>query len=600
MRKNSSYFCVVNALIVVTIVGGLANAEPISLGVLNFNSAGKVTSEEVTIITERLRTELVKMNRFVLVERSKMDEILKEQGFQSGSCTDSECLVEFGKILGVKWMITGTVGKLGQTYTIDTRIVDVETAAILYSTSDNLKGEIDEILGIMQEVARKIGSIGSPSEAITLPSVQAIKERRIEIDSNPAGATLYINGEDYGVAPVISVLKDGIYKILLSLPGYVDWQREITIDKDIRLTPFLSPLPATFDGIVIDKFQNELANVSLTLINPATGNIDAQTITDDSGQFSISSVIPRDYYLEFERQGYKSKKLLVAIKTGRNTVQELLSLEGKEGDNISPRIYHSVPNYIERHSPYIVKAVVQENYMIKKVRLHFWDNFMQTLQEIEMKPDAQKPSLYSATIPAEKVVSKELRYFIAAWDEAGNPPAYYGSQAKPVIVKLLPRGFKDKTHISAAYCYGSFGILEKGTGAISPECRGLFLEGFCTDWLSIKVGAYDIIGDYYGSGTYNLEFYSLTGKLSLPIGKGAVRLYVEGGNTLGSGRYKKTEIKYKSEIIRRVDATAGGGVEVIVIPVRLGIHAQFLQMGWNSGYQLRRGVLIVLNAGLVL
>jgi curli biogenesis system outer membrane secretion channel CsgG len=54
-------------------------------------------NESITM-TDRLRNELVNSGAFTVIERSKMDEILQEQGLQQTGCTSDECAVEIGKL----------------------------------------------------------------------------------------------------------------------------------------------------------------------------------------------------------------------------------------------------------------------------------------------------------------------------------------------------------------------------------------------------------------------------------------------------------------------------------------------------------------------
>ena len=67
-----------------------------------------------------------------LVERNMVDEILTEQGFQQSGCTSDECAVEVG-ITWCQYMVSGAIGKLGDTYTIDAKIVSIETGATMSS-----------------------------------------------------------------------------------------------------------------------------------------------------------------------------------------------------------------------------------------------------------------------------------------------------------------------------------------------------------------------------------------------------------------------------------------------------------------------------------
>jgi curli biogenesis system outer membrane secretion channel CsgG len=65
-------------------------------------------------IAATLATDLLNTGKFRVMERSQMESILKEQGFQkSGACDGSECAVEVGKLLSVDHMVVGTVAKVG-------------------------------------------------------------------------------------------------------------------------------------------------------------------------------------------------------------------------------------------------------------------------------------------------------------------------------------------------------------------------------------------------------------------------------------------------------------------------------------------------------
>ena len=47
-----------------------------------------------------------------------MNDILKEQGFQQTGCTDASCAVQAGQLLNVKYMIIGSVDRVGNIYSI--------------------------------------------------------------------------------------------------------------------------------------------------------------------------------------------------------------------------------------------------------------------------------------------------------------------------------------------------------------------------------------------------------------------------------------------------------------------------------------------------
>ena len=75
-----------------------------------------------------------------------MDKIFDEFKIQSTGCTDISCAIEFGKILSVEKIIIGEVGLVGQTYTLNASIVDVETAKVTAAAEYKHTGAIDNLL----------------------------------------------------------------------------------------------------------------------------------------------------------------------------------------------------------------------------------------------------------------------------------------------------------------------------------------------------------------------------------------------------------------------------------------------------------------------
>ena len=89
---------------------------PMAVAILDLEGRG-ISEMEAQTLTDRMRSELVNTGAVTIVERSQMQEILEEQGFQQTGCTSDECAVEVGKLLGVQNMITGSIGKIGTSYT---------------------------------------------------------------------------------------------------------------------------------------------------------------------------------------------------------------------------------------------------------------------------------------------------------------------------------------------------------------------------------------------------------------------------------------------------------------------------------------------------
>lgn len=116
------------------------SAERMQIAVLDLQP--KDVSKIMTgAITDIIRAEMVKTGLFVVVERGQMNEILKEQSLQMTGCTDSSCAVQIGKLLSAKKILVGEVNKIGSSFMITVRIVDVEKGVSEFAATETAKSE---------------------------------------------------------------------------------------------------------------------------------------------------------------------------------------------------------------------------------------------------------------------------------------------------------------------------------------------------------------------------------------------------------------------------------------------------------------------------
>ena len=122
-----------------TIIGQLP------IAVIDFDGKG-ISQQESSALTDRLRSELIEGGFFKVVERGMMEEVMKEQGFQQSGCTSDECIVEVGRMIGVERMVGGSISKVGDLFSVNAKIVSVETGEIFNSITFDLNGEIELLL----------------------------------------------------------------------------------------------------------------------------------------------------------------------------------------------------------------------------------------------------------------------------------------------------------------------------------------------------------------------------------------------------------------------------------------------------------------------
>ena len=141
----------------------LAQSSPAkrNVAVQEFQAVG-ASAGEATAITDRLREEIVRAGKMVMVDRAKMSEILSAQADAQASCTGpaAQCAIKIGKILGVRLIISGKVIKFGQdAWQVSATLVDVETAQTLKAETVRYRGDVMALSDkAMPELAAKLGS----------------------------------------------------------------------------------------------------------------------------------------------------------------------------------------------------------------------------------------------------------------------------------------------------------------------------------------------------------------------------------------------------------------------------------------------------------
>ena len=116
-----------------------------TIAVVDFDGKG-VSVIEASALTDRFASELFNLGVYRLIERERVGEILEEQGFQQSGCTTAECAVEVGKMLGTELIITGSISKVGNVFSVSARIVNVETGEIETTGVYDHMGNIGELL----------------------------------------------------------------------------------------------------------------------------------------------------------------------------------------------------------------------------------------------------------------------------------------------------------------------------------------------------------------------------------------------------------------------------------------------------------------------
>lgn len=161
------------------------------IAVIPFDSQLVGTLNLGRIIGEMFTTALVRLGSFDVVERNKIETIVQELKFQQGGMVDPSTAIAMGKLLGVDYILTGTVTEFGireekkggllgffknifgggakkvsiARIKFDFRIIDVATGKIFFAdTGEGEEKQSSFSIGVGTDLNKWIGGVGTETK----------------------------------------------------------------------------------------------------------------------------------------------------------------------------------------------------------------------------------------------------------------------------------------------------------------------------------------------------------------------------------------------------------------------------------------------------
>jgi hypothetical protein len=188
------------------------------IAVWRFDALG-IDSEIVQRLETLFRMELDRLDR---VPQPTRRDIERSVTTAEQNCTGEEkCLTSIGKRLGVEYVVTGTVGSLGDNYVLNIKVVDVSTGKSQRIQSDPLRGSPDELIE------------GVRVAAYRLLAPQQI-HGSLQIQSDLIGAEVTLDGKSLGKTPlpnggVVSRLSIGKHRLRVEAKTYDPFDSDVDV-----------------------------------------------------------------------------------------------------------------------------------------------------------------------------------------------------------------------------------------------------------------------------------------------------------------------------------------------------------------------------------
>ena len=107
-------------------------------------------------LTDMLITELTKISALKVVERSQLEQLMKEMGLGASGAIDPSTAQNMGKLLGAETLLLGAFATdmSGKKMRLDARIVEVETGVTL--KAEEMTDKTDKLFKMVSKLTKKI------------------------------------------------------------------------------------------------------------------------------------------------------------------------------------------------------------------------------------------------------------------------------------------------------------------------------------------------------------------------------------------------------------------------------------------------------------
>ena len=137
-----------------------------------------IPSSYAELLTSNLVSEIAKLKRYEVISQENIRTVAgwTEEKMKLG-CTDTKCLMALGQ-MDISKLISGRVGKIGNTYSISLYLFDTEKIKSENSISEQCRSE-DELIPLVRQTVRKLlevqAAVSSRKEAMP-PSVDSLPQ----------------------------------------------------------------------------------------------------------------------------------------------------------------------------------------------------------------------------------------------------------------------------------------------------------------------------------------------------------------------------------------------------------------------------------------
>lgn len=167
-KKNLLLIALITALFTAN-----AWAREYTIAVMDFESED-IPENQIELIEDYIANQVLQTGIFKVIDRNQREILMREIEFSASGFTDETIQIEAGKFLAADGIITGTIGKVGNTYLLNLKLIRTESGETINSASkavNSLEALINSVENITKTLlGLEAGPDSSTSTTSTRPS----------------------------------------------------------------------------------------------------------------------------------------------------------------------------------------------------------------------------------------------------------------------------------------------------------------------------------------------------------------------------------------------------------------------------------------------
>jgi len=226
--------------IILSCVASVSFANP-DIAIIDLHGKS-ITSHDAEEITNRLTIAIQELERFEIIDQTRLVEILSEYKMKPESCKDRQCFQELGRLIDADALIIAQIEWPGTSPLFGVRIFDVHSGTIV--KRGWLEGSsVQEIIHDIPRLVNQTFDQPLPTERNISPGFGVVL-----VDVSQDSTEIYLDNRSVGFTPVPGyIVKAGLHIVGVSRPGFIRESQTIHISAgDTSTVSFvLKPRPVT-------------------------------------------------------------------------------------------------------------------------------------------------------------------------------------------------------------------------------------------------------------------------------------------------------------------------------------------------------------------